>query len=507
MSDPTHPAYPTGPRFESRNYDFATFVELKNWIGGEWVSAASGKTFPVDNPRHGKVIGQAADSDQSDVDAAVAAAKKAFPAWRATPLKERVQVLYRLKAIMEANIEELSWLLSHENGKLFAEAKASVEKGIECVEMGIAIPNMGTGQQLDVSRGVNCSVTYEPLGVVAGIVPFNFPTMVPLWMMPQALVAGNCFVLKPSEKVPYGAMKIAHMLKTAGLPDGVFNIVNGGRAAVEGICEHPDIKAIGFVGSTKVAKIVYERGAATGKRVLALGGAKNHLVLVDDADFELATTTIVASAFGAAGQRCMAASTLVVVGDHCQRYVDRIAELARNIVPGKDMGPVIDKGAIDRISGFVAQAEQMGAKVLVDGRGVKGPNDTGYWMGPIVMDYVTPEMPAGCDEIFGPTLSIIRAKTLDEALHIENKNPYGNAAAIFTTNGATARYAIERFNAGMCGVNIGVPVPREPFSFGGWNNSLFGHGDLTGFDGYRFWTRPKKVTTKWKLQVDQTWMG
>jgi len=500
-------ASPTGPVFPARSYDFTPYVDLQNWIGGEWTRAASGKTFGVDNPRHGQVIGQAPDSDQQDVDAAVAAAKSAFPMWRATPMKERVQVLYRLKQLMEANADELIWLLSHENGKLFGEAKGSFEKGLECVEMGIAIPNMGAGELMDVSRGVSCSVSHEPLGVVAGIVPFNFPTMVPLWMMPQALVAGNTFVLKPSEKVPYGAMKLAYMLKAAGLPDGVFNIVNGGKATVEGICEHPDVKAIGFVGSTKIAKLVYERGAATGKRVLALGGAKNHLVLVDDADFDLATSNIPASAFGCAGQRCMAASTLVVVGDNCQRYIDRMAEIARGITLGKDLGPVIDKASVERVNRYIAQAEEMGAKVVVDGRGKTGPTPGGYWMGPTILDYVTPEMPAGCEEIFGPVLSIIRAPTLDDALRIENKNPYGNAAAIFTSNGGTARYAIERFNAGMCGVNIGVPVPREPFSFGGWNNSLFGHGDLTGFDGYRFWTRPRKVTTKWAAQGDMTWMG
>ncbi|MCC6621455.1 MAG: CoA-acylating methylmalonate-semialdehyde dehydrogenase [Deltaproteobacteria bacterium] len=498
---------PTGPRYEARSYDFAPFVDTKNLVGGEWVDAVSGKTFPVDNPRHGKVIGHAPDSDAADVDAAVAAAKRAFPTWRSTPFKERVQVLYRLKAIMEANMEELTWLLSAENGKLFAEARASIEKGIECIEMGIAMPNMAYGQQLDVSRGVNCSVTYEPLGVVAGIVPFNFPTMVPLWMMPQALVAGNCFVLKPSEKVPFGAFKLAHMLKAAGLPDGVFNIVNGGKGAVEGILDNPDIKAVGFVGSTKIAKLVYERGAATGKRVLALGGAKNHLVLMDDADFALATSNIPASAFGAAGQRCMAASTLIAVGDNIQPFIDKIVEVASNIQLGRDMGPVIDRATIERVGRFADEAQRMGAKILLDGRHKTGPTEGGYWLGPTIMDHVTPEMPAGCDEIFGPTLSIIRAKTLDDALRIENRNPYGNAASIFTSNGGTARYATERFQAGMCGINIGVPVPREPFSFGGWNNSLFGHGDLTGFDGYRFWTRPKKVTTKWAAQSDQTWMG
>ena len=297
----------------------------------------------------------------------------------------------------------------------------------------------------------------------------------------------------------------AHMFKAAGLPDGVLNLVNGAQATVEAICDHPDIKAIGFVGSTKVAKIVYERGAAHGKRVLALGGAKNHLVLVNDADLELASENIPASAFGCAGQRCMAASVLVGVGD-VQKYVDRMVELTNQMEMGKDIGPVIDQAAVDRITRYIDDAEKRGAKVLVDGRGKKGPGN-GFWFGPTILDGVTPDMPAGCDEIFGPVLSIIRVDTLDEALRIENKSPYGNAAAIFTSNGHTARYAVERFSAGMCGVNIGVPVPREPFSFGGWNDSKFGHGDMTGEDGFRFWTRPRKVTTKWAKQADQTWMG
>ena len=497
--------HPTGPRFEGKSYDFAKYVDCQNWIGGEWVAASTGESQAVVNPRHGEVMGRVVMGGAADVDAAVAAAKAAFPAWRATPMRERAQILYRLKGIMEENMEELAWLLCHENGKLWGESKASVDKAIECLEMGCSLANMMAGGQLDVSRGVNCEVSYEPLGVVAGIVPFNFPTMVPMWMLPQALVSGNTFVLKPSEKVPFGAQKLAHMFKAAGLPDGVLNLVNGAQATVEAICDHPDIKAIGFVGSTKVAKIVYERGAAHGKRVLALGGAKNHLVLVNDADLELASENIPASAFGCAGQRCMAASVLVGVGD-VQKYVDRMVELTNQMEMGKDIGPVIDQAAVDRITRYIDDAEKRGAKVLVDGRGKKGPGN-GFWFGPTILDGVTPDMPAGCDEIFGPVLSIIRVDTLDEALRIENKSPYGNAAAIFTSNGHTARYAVERFQAGMCGVNIGVPVPREPFSFGGWNDSKFGHGDMTGEDGFRFWTRPRKVTTKWAKQADQTWMG
>jgi malonate-semialdehyde dehydrogenase (acetylating)/methylmalonate-semialdehyde dehydrogenase len=492
--------------FPARSYEFVRYVRCQNWVNGQFVDSASGQTMPVQNPRHGKEMGVVVVSDERDLNAAVAAAKKAFPAWKATPLKERAQVLYRLKALMERDLEELAWLVSHENGKTFEESKASVLKGVECVEFGASLPNMVAAGQLDVSRGVNCQVTDEALGVVAGIAPFNFPVMVPLWMLPQALAAGNTFVLKPSEQVPYGAMKLALLLKEAGLPDGVFNVVNGTKPTVEGICDHPDIKAVGFVGSTRVAKLVYERGSKTGKRMLCLGGAKNHLVVVPDADVAMTSQNVVASAYGCAGQRCMAASVMVAVGD-VQKIIDQVVEQTRALKLGVDVGPVISQSAMERLKAAITQAEEMGAKVLVDGRKVQAPGGAGYWVGPTVLDHVTPKMPAGCEELFGPVLSIQRVATLDQAIAIENQSPYGNAACIYTTNGGVARYAIERFEAGMCGINVGVPVPREPFAFGGWNDSKFGHGDLTGMDGWRFWTRPRKVTSKWALQTDATWMS
>ena len=491
--------------FEARSYDFQRYVDSKNWIGGKWTDAKSGKTIEVHNPRHGEVLGTVPWSVEADVDAAVAAAKAAFPGWKATPLKERAQILYRVKQLMEEHIEELTWLVSHENGKVYAQAKGEVLKGIECVEYGCSVPNIGQGEQLDVSRGINCAVTHEPVGVCAGITPFNFPFMVPLWMLPQALVSGNTFVLKPSEQVPYSAMKLAELLKEAGLPDGVFNIVNGGKETVEALCDNTDVQALGFVGSTKVARIVYERASKTGKKVVALGGAKNHLVVVPDAETELTSDTLVASAYGCAGQRCMAASVMVAVGD-VQHIVDQIADKASKMTVGEDMGAIINPQSVERIEKYIADAEAKGAKVLVDGRGKKGAGG-GNWVGPTVLDNVSADMPAGCEEIFGPVLSIIRADTLDQAIAIENDSPYGNAAAIFTTNGAVARYAIERFSAGMCGVNIGVPVPREPFAFGGWNDSKFGNGDITGFDGFRFWTRPRKVTSRWDVAKDATWMS
>jgi malonate-semialdehyde dehydrogenase (acetylating)/methylmalonate-semialdehyde dehydrogenase len=490
-------------RFPAQSADFVEASTLDNWING--APAPTAEYRPVENPRHAKVLGQVAESTAADVDAAVAAARAAFPGWRDTPYKDRAQVLYRLKTLMERDLDALSWIVSHENGKTFGEAQAEVKKGIECLEFGCSLPNMSAGGQIDVSRGVNCRVDYEPVGVCAGVVPFNFPVMVPMWMLPQALVAGNAFVMKPSEQTPYGMAYVAQLLKEAGLPDGVLNLVHGGKPAVEALVDHDDIDAFGFVGSTRVAKLLYARGAALGKRVLCLGGAKNHLVVVPDADVALTAQNVAASAYGCAGQRCMAASVLVAVGD-CDHIIEAIAVEARKIRAGHEMGAIINGASVARINGYIDAAEASGVKVLVDGRGTS-VDGKGHWVGPTVLDGVTPDMPAGCEEIFGPVLSIIRVKTLDEAIAIENANAYGNAASIYTTSGAVADYAIRRFEAGMVAVNIGVPVPREPFPFGGWNDSKFGHGDITGMDGFRFWTRARKVTTKWALQSDQTWMS
>ncbi|MEW5742836.1 MAG: CoA-acylating methylmalonate-semialdehyde dehydrogenase [Myxococcota bacterium] len=494
------------PSFPAKSYAFTEYVNVKNWIGGQWREASSGAWLDIENPRHGKVMGKVTVSGAKDVEAAVEAGKKAFPAWRNTPMRERAQVLYRLKALMERDLDELCWLVSHENGKTYAEGKGDVEKGIECVEYAASLHMMADGGQLDVSRGVNCRVTYEPLGVVAGIVPFNFPVMVPLWMVPNALMAGNAFVLKPSEVVPYGAMKLAQLLQEAGLPDGLFNVVNGQRECVEAIVDHPEIKAVGFVGSTKVAKILYARGAQVGKRMLCLGSAKNHVIVVPDADPELTSTNIVASSYGCAGQRCMASSLMVAVGD-VQPIIDKIAANVRKLRLGEDMGCIISKASKERIETYIAGAEKAGAKVLVDGRGQKVPGHDGHWVGGTVLDNVTIDMPAGCEEIFGPVLSIVHVNTLDEAINLQHKSLYSNGAAIFTTRGVVARTAVERLEAGMVGVNIGVPVPREPFSFGGFNSSKFGHGDITGWDGFRFWGRPKKVTEKWATYSDASWMS
>ncbi len=500
------PAHDGAPEFPARSYEFTPYIDCKNWIAGQWRDAASGGALEVMNPRHGKKMGSVVLSGIEDVNAAVQAAKSAFPGWKSTPVKERAQVLFRLKQLMERDLEELAWLLSHENGKVYGQAKGSVLKGIECVEMGTALQNMIAGGRLEVSRGVTCRVVYEPLGVCAGITPFNFPSMVPLWMLPQALLGGNTFVLKPSEQVPYSAMKLALLLREAGLPDGVLNLVNGARPAVEGIVGHPEIAAVGFVGSTRVARIVYAEGSKQGKRMLCLGGAKNHLVVVPDADLEMSSRDIVASAFGCSGQRCMAAAVMIAVGD-VQRIIDKMVEVANDMVLGQEMGCIINAESVERITRYIDEAEKMGAKVIVDGRNANVEGADGFWVGPTIIDQVTPDMPAACEEIFGPVLTIVHVDTLDEAIALENKSPYGNAASIFTSSGGVAEYATSRFQAGMTGVNIGVPVPREPFSFAGWNDSKFGHGDMTGMDGFRFWTRPKKVTGKWAPQTDQNWMS
>ncbi len=386
----------------------------------------------------------------------------------------------------------------------FPEAKAEVEKGIECVEYGCSLPNLAAGNQLEVSRGVACEVVYEPLGVVAGIVPFNFPMMVPLWTIPQALVGGNAYILKPSERVPLSSLRLAQLLVESGLPKGVFNVVQGSKEVVEAICDHPLIKAVGFVGSTKVAKLVYGRAAQNGKRALCLGGAKNHLIVVPDADVELTAENVVASFTGCAGQRCMAASVLVAVGK-VDAILDAVRARAAKLVTGKDMGPVTTPQAVERITRYIDEAEKAGAKVVLDGRR-QGPKD-GWWIGPTILDQCSPDMPAAREEIFGPVLSIVRVPNLERAIEIENANPYGNASSVYTSSGDVARRVMQSVEAGMCGVNIGVPVPREPFGFGGWNDSIFGHGNLTGWDGYRFFTRQRKITSKWALQTDQNWMS
>lgn len=465
------------------------------------------RTIDVISPLDGEKIGAIDVADANAVDAAVQRATAAFESWRQVPVKERVQPLFRFKQLMEANMDELAQLVSLENGKTNGEAAAGIAKGLEVVEYACSLPALGIGEKLEVSRGVDCFSRSYPLGVVAGITPFNFPAMVPLWMLPIAVATGNAFLLKPSEQVPLTSVRMRELLIDAGLPEDVVQVVQGDKETVEALLDHPGIAAAGFVGSTKIAKLVYERGIANGKRMLALGGAKNHLVVVPDADVELTAKNVVASATGCAGQRCMAASVLITVGD-CSAVMAAIEAEMKTIVSGENLGAIISAAAKERIDGYIDRAAAAGAKIVVDGRGanVEGkPN--GFYVGATLIDGVDVSSECACDEIFGPVLTVLHVDTLDEALEIENANPYGNAASIYTSSGATARYFEERASSGMIGVNIGVPVPREPFSFGGWNESKFGIGDITGADGVRFWTKQKKITQKWEASSAQNWMS
>ena len=482
------------------------YAAVSNYLNGSFV-ADDLPALDVYNPSEGSVISRVPLSSHREVDRAVESARAAFAGWSGTPIKERVQVFYRYKALLERHIDELAALVTEENGKIASEARAEVLKSAELTEFACSLPQIVPGEVLEVSRGVECRIERYPLGVVAAITPFNFPNMVPNWSIPNALALGNCLVLKPSELVPLSAGRIAELLAEAGLPEGVLQIVNGGKEAVEGICDHPGIEAISFVGSTKVAKVVYRRGTATLKRVLALGGAKNHLIVMPDADLEMTAGNVVASMTGCAGQRCMAASVMVAVSktDHIIRCM---VEHASRMVPGKDIGPVISAESKTRIEGYIAEAEAAGAEVLVDGRNTTVPGrEGGYYLGPTIIDRVTPEMRIAREEVFGPVLVIIRSHDVDEALAVENASPYGNAASVFTESGGTARYVMERASAGMVGVNVGVPVPREPFSFGGWNESKFGVGDITGRGSIEFWTKSKKMTTKWNREAGVNWMS
>ena len=479
---------------------------VQNYVGGTFV-APEAPLADVYDPSSGEVISRVPMSSAREVDAAVRSARAAFPAWAATPLKERVQVFYRYKALLERHMDSLAALVTEENGKVASEARAEVAKSAELAEFACSLPQITPGEVLEVSRGVECRVERFPVGIVASITPFNFPLMVPNWSIPNAIALGNCMILKPSELVPLSAGRIVELLAEAGLPPGVLQVVHGGREAVEAICDHEDIDAVSFVGSTKIAKVVYRRATANLKRCLALGGAKNHLIVMPDADREMTATNVVASMSGCAGQRCMAASVMVAVSatDH---IVARLAEHARTLVPGRDIGPVISAAAKERITRYIDEAEAAGATVLVDGRksAVAG-REGGYFIGPTVIDHVTPDMRIAQEEVFGPVLVIVRAKDVDEALAVENASPYGNAASVFTESGSVARYVMERANAGMVGVNVGVPVPREPFSFGGWNDSKFGVGDITGRGSIEFWTQAKKMTTKWNREAGVNWMS
>jgi malonate-semialdehyde dehydrogenase (acetylating) / methylmalonate-semialdehyde dehydrogenase len=483
------------------------YLAIQNYINGQFVTPSVSKTLDVVSPLDGNHLSTVPLSSAKDLDAAVQAAQAAFSSWSKTPIKERVQVFFKYKYLLEKNLEELAQLCSEENGKTYSESIAEIEKCIELTEFATSLPQLVTGEVLEVSKGVECRTEHVALGVVASIVPFNFPSMVPNWTIPNAIALGNCMIMKPSEKVPLSCGRLAELLKEAGLPDGVFNIVHGDTEIVEAICDHSNIEAVSFVGSTKVAKLVYKRATQNLKRCLALGGAKNHLMVLPDAIPSMTAQNVAASMSGCAGQRCMAASAMIGVGN-VDVIIDKICEEARKIIPGENLGAVINKASQERIEQYITEAEQNGAKILVDGRNTKvAGKESGTYVGPTVIDFVTPQMSVATEEIFGPVISIMRTNTVDEALAIENANPYGNAASVFTQNGGMARYIIDRASAGMIGVNVGVPVPREPFSFGGWNESKFGVGDITGKSSIEFWTKLKKSTTKWNAEAGVNWMS
>lgn len=472
------------------------YPSIKNYVGGQFIDCPD-EHVEVVSPLDGSTLSRVPISSPAVVDAAVHRAREAFPSWAGQTIRQRSQVAYRYRELLQRNTEELSELIHEEHGKTKAEARAEIVRAIEVTEFACSLPQMVAGEVLQVSPGVECRADRSPLGVVASIVPFNFPIMVPHWTIPIAITLGNTFVFKPSEKVPLTAVRTAELLTEAGLPPGVFNVVHGTRAAVEAICDHPDVQAVTFVGSTAVAKSVYVRATSQLKRALCLGGAKNHLIVLPDASPEPTAANVVASMAGCAGQRCMAAASMVTVGE-TDHIIEQVCAEARKLIPGDTLCPVISQDAKIRIEKYITEAEQAGAKVLVDGRGTVVPGrEGGFYVGATVIDHVRPEMKIAQEEVFGPVLAIIRTVDVDEAIAVENASPYGNAAAVYTRDGGQARAIVERAGAGMIGINIGVPVPVEPFGFGGWNQSRFGVGDITGRSSIELWTQTKKTTSRW----------
>jgi malonate-semialdehyde dehydrogenase (acetylating) / methylmalonate-semialdehyde dehydrogenase len=482
-------------------------VICHNFIGGEWVQGETGHP-DVFSPYNAKKIGEVSIPSAQQIETALQLAAKAQVNWGRTPIKERSQILFNFRNILIRDMDAIAHLKSAECGKTFAEAKAGLAKGIEVLEFALAIQNLDLGGKVEVSRGVTCEYRREALGVVANITPFNFPAMVPMWTIPICLALGNAYVWKPSDKTPLTALKIANALAEAGLPKGVFTVLHGGGFTVDAIIDHPVVKAVGFVGSTKVAQIVYQRATQLGKRALALGGAKNHIVLLPDANPELSGIGISDSFTGCAGQRCMAASVLLAVGN-VDHHIEKIIQRASSLELGKDMGALITKGQKEFLVDAIGRVEKAGGKILLDGRQAQAPAgmEHGHWLGPTIFDNIQAGSEAATVELFGPILSIIRCHDISEAMKIENSVDYGNACSVFTSSGPLAERVVREASTGMVGVNIGVPVPREPFSFGGVNASKYGHGDITGVHSLDFWSNVKKVTTKWETQTDNNWMS
>jgi malonate-semialdehyde dehydrogenase (acetylating)/methylmalonate-semialdehyde dehydrogenase len=478
---------------------------IEHWIDGKPTSGTPSGAAPVWDPATGIQQAEVVLGTAADVDEAVRVAAAAFEEWSQASLSRRAKVLFAFRELATARAGELAELVSAEHGKVLSDARGEVDRGLEVVEFACGIPHLLKGSFSDqASTDVDVFSFRSPLGVVAGITPFNFPVMVPMWMHPVAIACGNTFILKPSERDPSPSTLVAELWQEAGLPDGVFNVVQGGKEVVDALLDNPGVAAVSFVGSTPIARYVHERGTAAGKRVQALGGAKNHAVVLPDADLDYASDHLVAAAFGSAGERCMAISAAVTVGSAGDALVDAVSAKAAaiRVGPGRDpsseMGPIVTREARDRIAGYVGSGERQGARLTVDGRGLVVPgHEEGFFIGPSVLDHVTPSMDAYRDEIFGPVLSVVRADTVDEAIALINANPYGNGTSIFTSSGEAARRFKRGVTVGMIGVNVPIPVPMAYYSFGGWKDSLFGQSRIHGPDGVDFYTRTKVVTERW----------
>ncbi len=482
---------------------------LHHYIGGEIVKGTSGRTAEVFNPAIGEVKATVDLASKAELDAAVETAKAAFPGWAATSPLQRARVMFRFKELLEQNKAKLAELIGAEHGKVLGDAAGEVTRGIEVVEFACGIPQLLKGEFTEnVGTGVDAYTVRQPLGVVAGITPFNFPAMVPMWMFPVALACGNAFILKPSERDPSAPLYLAQLLKEAGLPDGVFNVVNGDKEAVDAILAHPDIEAVSFVGSTPIAEYVYTTGTASGKRVQALGGAKNHMIVMPDADMDQATDALMGAAYGSAGERCMAVSVAVAVGEAGDQLLERLEPKVRGLKIGAytdadaEMGPLVTRQHYDKVRGYVDQGVEEGAKLVVDGRDFRMQGyEKGYFLGGCLFDEVKPEMKIYKEEIFGPVLSVVRSGSYEEALELVNGHEFGNGTAIFTRDGDAARNFVQRAKIGMVGVNVPIPVPMAFHSFGGWKRSLFGDHHMHGPEGVRFYTRMKAVTTRWPTGI------
>jgi malonate-semialdehyde dehydrogenase (acetylating)/methylmalonate-semialdehyde dehydrogenase len=478
---------------------------LPLWIDGKAVASTSARSGDVYNPATGRVIRKVPLANRTDVERAIASAKRAFPGWRDTTPLRRARILTRFRELMEAHKNELVALISEEHGKTRLDAEGSLTRGIEVIEFAAGAPHLLKGEHAeDVGRGVDSHSVLQPVGVCAGVAPFNFPAMVPLWMYPVAIACGNTFILKPSEKVPSTALRMAELFSEAGLPDGVFNVVPGDREAVDVLLTHPDVRAVSSVGSTPVARHIYETAARHGKRVQALGGAKNHAVVMPDADLDFTADALVSAGYGSAGERCMAVSAVVAVGEVADPLVEALREKASKLKvgpgdrDGMDMGPLITREHRDKVRGYIDAGVAAGAKLVLDGRGLVVPgHEQGFFLGPALFDRVTTEMSIYRDEIFGPVLIVLRVDSLDDAIGLVNANPFANGVALFTRSGAAARRFEHDIEVGMVGVNIPIPVPMAFFSFGGWKASLFGDLHMHGLEGVQFYTRTKVVTTRW----------